>query len=124
MDEHLRYHRWARRTLPAGGMMLAVALLPGFMVPGLGVLLLLWVLNGPGQALIGTPSRGLLADHTQPEERGRASAARCGGDLSHPDANSPRQRSEADTSAMSYAARQMVLRITAATGSLPALKRS
>ena len=76
MDEHVRYHRWARRTLLAGGMMLGVALLPGFMVPGLGVLLLLlWALNGAGQALIGIPSLGLLADHTQPDERGRAYAA-------------------------------------------------
>lgn len=75
MEEHLRYHRWARRTLLAGGMMLGVALLPGVMVPGLGVLLLLWALNGAGQALIGIPSLGLLADHTQPDERGRAYAA-------------------------------------------------
>lgn len=75
MDAHLRYHRWARRTLLAGGMMLGVALLPGFMVPGLGVLLMMWALNGAGQALVGIPSLGLLADHTQPEERGRAYAA-------------------------------------------------
>lgn len=75
MDEHLRYHRWAGRTLLAGGMMLGVALLPGFMVPGLGMLLLLWVLNGAGQALVGIPSLGLLADHTKPDERGRAYAA-------------------------------------------------
>lgn len=74
-DEHLRYHRWARRTLLVGGMMLGVALLPGFMVPGLSVLLLLWALNGAGQALASIPSLGLLADHTQPEERGRAYAA-------------------------------------------------
>jgi NRE family putative nickel resistance protein-like MFS transporter len=74
-DEHLRYHRWARRTLLVGGMMLGVALLPGFMVPGLSVLLLLWALNGAGQALVSIPSLGLLADHTQPEERGRAYAA-------------------------------------------------
>lgn len=74
-DEHQRYHRWARRTLLVGGMMLGVALLPGFMVPGLGVLLLLWALNGAGQALVGIPSLGLLADHTQPDERGRAYAA-------------------------------------------------
>lgn len=75
MDEHLRYHSWAQRTLLVGGMMLGVALLPGFMVPGLAVLMLLWALNGAGQALIGIPSLGLLADHTQPEERGRAYAA-------------------------------------------------
>jgi NRE family putative nickel resistance protein-like MFS transporter len=48
-DEHLRYHRWARRTLLVGGMMLGVALLPGFIVPGLGVLLLLWALTGAGE---------------------------------------------------------------------------
>jgi MFS transporter, NRE family, putaive nickel resistance protein len=56
-------------------MMLGVALLPGLMVPGLGVLLLLWALNGAGQALVAIPSLGLLADHTQPEERGRGYAA-------------------------------------------------
>jgi len=55
--------------------MLAFALLPGLLVPGFGVLLLLWALNGAGQALVAIPSVGLLADHTQPEERGRAYAA-------------------------------------------------
>jgi NRE family putative nickel resistance protein-like MFS transporter len=54
--------------------MLGLALLPGFLVPGFGVLLL-WALNGAGQALVAIPSVGLLAEHTQPEERGRAYAA-------------------------------------------------
>jgi MFS family permease len=72
---HLRYHRWARRTLLLGGAGLACALLPGVLVPGFAVLLLMWVLNGAGQAMVAIPSVGLLADHTEPEERGRAYAA-------------------------------------------------
>lgn len=75
LDEHLRYHRWAERTLMAGGVLLASALLPGFLVPGMAVLCLLWALNGAGQALVAIPSMGLLAEHTEPEERGRAYAA-------------------------------------------------
>ena len=75
LEEHLRYHRWAERTLVVGGLLLAAALLPGFLVPGLAVLCLLWALNGAGQALVAIPSVGLLAEHTEPEERGRAYAA-------------------------------------------------
>src|SRR5690606_36546350 len=56
LDEHLRYHRWAERTLVAGGVLLTAALLPGFLVPGIVVLCLLWALNGAGQALIAFPS--------------------------------------------------------------------
>lgn len=72
---HLRYHDWARKTLLLGGGLLAAALLPGVLVPGFALLLLLWALNGAGQALVGLPSVGLLAEHTHPEERGRAYAA-------------------------------------------------
>ena len=39
------------------------------------VLMLLWALNGAGQALIAVPSVGLLAAHTAADERGRAYAA-------------------------------------------------
>jgi NRE family putative nickel resistance protein-like MFS transporter len=72
---HLRYHRWAERTLVFGGALLAVSLLPGVLRPGFALLLLLWALNGAGQAMIAVPSVGLLAEHTEPEERGRAYAA-------------------------------------------------
>jgi NRE family putative nickel resistance protein-like MFS transporter len=73
--DHLAYHRWARRTLLAGGLLLTVALLPGALRPPYAVLLLLWALNGAGQALVAVPSVGLLAQHTEAEERGRAYAA-------------------------------------------------
>jgi NRE family putative nickel resistance protein-like MFS transporter len=72
---HLRYHRWAEGTLVAGGAVLALALLPGVLRPGFFVLLGLWALNGAGQAMIAIPSVGLLAEHTEAEERGRAYAA-------------------------------------------------
>ena len=72
---HLRYHRWATRTLLVGGALLAMALLPGFLRPSYAVLLALWALNGAGQALVAVASVGLLARHTLPEERGRAYAA-------------------------------------------------
>lgn len=75
LEEHLRYHGWAERTLLVGGALLAVALLPGFLVPHLALLCLFWALNGAGQALIAIPSVGLLAEHTAPDERGRAYAA-------------------------------------------------
>lgn len=72
---HLRYHGWATRSMLLGGLLLAAALLPGALRPGLKVLMLLWALNGAGQALIAVPSVGLLAAHTAPVERGRAYAA-------------------------------------------------
>jgi MFS transporter, NRE family, putaive nickel resistance protein len=73
--EHLAYHRWARRTLLVGGVLLTAALLPGVLRPPYVALLALWALNGAGQALVAVPSVGLLAQHTEPEERGRAYAA-------------------------------------------------
>jgi NRE family putative nickel resistance protein-like MFS transporter len=72
---HLDYHRWARRTLLFGGVLLTAALLPGALRPPYWVLLPLWALNGAGQALVAVPSVGLLAQHTDPAERGRAYAA-------------------------------------------------
>ena len=72
---HARYHRLATRGLLAGGLLLAVALLPGALRPPYAVLLGLWALNGAGQALIAVASVGLLARHTAPDERGRAYAA-------------------------------------------------
>ena len=72
---HLRHHRVASRTMVWGGGLLVAALLPGALVPPYAVLLLLWALNGAGQALVALPSVGLLATHTVPEERGRAYAA-------------------------------------------------
>jgi NRE family putative nickel resistance protein-like MFS transporter len=75
LGQHLQHHRWAERSMLAGGALLTVALLPGMLVPGVFVLAFLWALNGAGQALIAIPSLGLLAEHTAPEERGRAYAA-------------------------------------------------
>lgn len=75
LGEHLRYHRWAERSLLMGGVMLAASLLPGVLVPGAVALAILWALNGAGQSLVAIPSMGLLAAHTAPEERGRAYAA-------------------------------------------------
>ena len=72
---HLRHHRWAGRTMVAGGALLCLALLPGMLMPGFGMLMGLWVLNGAGQAMIAIPSVGLLAEHTEPGERGRAYSA-------------------------------------------------
>lgn len=74
-DPHLAYHRWAAHAMLGGGCLLAVALLPGWLQPGILVLLVLWALNGAGQALIAVPSVGLLAAHTDSAERGRAYAA-------------------------------------------------
>ncbi|HEY0995633.1 MAG TPA: MFS transporter [Gemmatimonadaceae bacterium] len=73
--QHLRYHRWAARSFLTGGALLALALLPGALRPGVALLLVLWALNGAGQALIAVPSVGLLAAHTDAAERGRAYAA-------------------------------------------------
>lgn len=72
---HIRYHAWARRTMLYGAALLTVALLPGILRPSFVVLLVLWALNGAGQALIAVPSVGLLAAHTNSAERGRAYAA-------------------------------------------------
>ena len=74
-DPHLSYHRWAARAMLGGGCLLAVALLPGWLRPGLWLLLVLWAVNGAGQAMIAVPSVGLLAAHTDTTERGRAYAA-------------------------------------------------
>lgn len=73
--QHLRYHAWAERSLLIGGALLTVALLPGMLRPGIFMLGFLWALNGAGQTLVAIPSVGLLAEHTAPEERGRAYAA-------------------------------------------------
>jgi MFS transporter, NRE family, putaive nickel resistance protein len=75
LSEHLRFHHSASRTLLLGGALLALALLPGALVPPYAALLVLWAINGAGQALIAIPSVGLLARHTAPDERGRAYAA-------------------------------------------------
>jgi MFS transporter, NRE family, putaive nickel resistance protein len=75
LEEHLRYHRWAERSLLLGGVALTLSLLPGALVPGIVLLGVLWAVNGAGQALVAIPSVGLLAEHTQPDERGQAYAA-------------------------------------------------
>ena len=74
-QRHAAYHRWAERTLLAGGALSGLALLPGVFAPGLLTLLVLWAVVGAGGAMIAIPSVGLLAEHTTPEERGRAYAA-------------------------------------------------
>jgi NRE family putative nickel resistance protein-like MFS transporter len=50
-------------------------LLPGALVPPLAILVVLWTLNGAGQALISISSSTLLAEHTFDDERGRVYAA-------------------------------------------------
>jgi MFS transporter, NRE family, putaive nickel resistance protein len=75
VTEHLAYHRWARRTLIVGGLLVTASLLPGALRRSYLVLLALWALNGAGQALIAVSSVGLLAQHTETAERGRAYAA-------------------------------------------------
>ncbi len=53
----------------------ALALLPGALRPPYVVLLMLWALNGGGQAMIAVASVRQLADHTAADERGRVYAA-------------------------------------------------
>lgn len=72
---HGRRHRWAELALLSGGVVLSALLLPGALQPPLLVFVLMWFLNGVGQALIAIPSSMLLAEHTLEEERGRAYAA-------------------------------------------------
>ena len=48
-----------------GGVLLACALLPGALQPPFAALLLLWALNGAGQAMVAVVSVGLLAQHTK-----------------------------------------------------------
>jgi len=49
--------------------------LPGALVPPVTIFVVLWSLNGCGQAIIAIPSSTLLAEHTDEAERGRAYAA-------------------------------------------------
>lgn len=72
---HGRRHAWAQRALIWGGLLLGAILLPGIFVPPLAAFVILWFLNGAGQALIAIPSSTLLAEHTHETERGRAYAA-------------------------------------------------
>lgn len=73
--DHAAAHRWARRTLLVGGLLLGVALIPGVLSPPYVVFLALWALNGAGQAMIAVASVRQLAEHTSPDERGRVYAA-------------------------------------------------
>ena len=59
--------------------MLSVVLLPGIARPPFVALLVLWALNGSGQALIAIASSTLLASHTSEGERGRVYAPCCSG---------------------------------------------
>ena len=72
---HGARHRWAAVALLAGGFLLGVVLLPGYLTPPLAIFSLMWFLNGAGQALIAISSSTLLAEHTIEDERGRAYAA-------------------------------------------------
>jgi NRE family putative nickel resistance protein-like MFS transporter len=72
---HGKRHQWSRRALLTGGAVLGAVLLPGVLVPPFAVLVVLWALNGAGQALISIPSSTLLAEHTFEEERGKVYAA-------------------------------------------------
>jgi NRE family putative nickel resistance protein-like MFS transporter len=75
LERHLAHHRWAERTMLVGGLLSGVALLPGVFAPDFVLLLLLWAVVGAGGAMIAIPSIGLLAEHTTPDERGRAYSA-------------------------------------------------
>ena len=74
-NRHGIRHRWASRSMLAGGLILAGSLLPAALAPGLLVFAALWMLNGAGQALVAIPSSTLVASHTRTGERGRAFAA-------------------------------------------------
>ncbi len=72
---HGTRHRWTGRVLLVGGALLGLVLLPGVARPPFVGLLVLWALNGSGQALIAIASSTILASHTEPHERGRVYAA-------------------------------------------------
>ena len=72
---HRLRHRWTAAAVIAGGIVLSISLLPGWMTPPLIGFGFLWILNGAGQALIAIPSSTLVASHTSTDERGRAFAA-------------------------------------------------
>jgi NRE family putative nickel resistance protein-like MFS transporter len=72
---HRARHVWGRRALLTGGLCMAAALLPIASAPPLVVVAALWALLGAGQALVAIPGSTLLAEHTTPDERGRAYAA-------------------------------------------------
>jgi MFS transporter, NRE family, putaive nickel resistance protein len=74
-SRHGRRHAWSRRALLGGGALLSVALAPGVLALPFGALLVMWLLNGAGQALVAIPSAALLADHSAETERGRVYAA-------------------------------------------------
>lgn len=72
---HGRRHRWTEHAMVAGGGVLGLILLPGIMKPTFMIFVLLWILNGVGQALIALSASTLLAEHTTQADRGRAYAA-------------------------------------------------
>lgn len=72
---HAKRHHWTRYALIAGGAFLTVCLAPGLLVPAATAFAILWFVNGAGQALVALASSTVLAEHTTPQERGRAYAA-------------------------------------------------
>lgn len=72
---HGRRHRWIEKTMFLGSIVLGLLLLPGALQPPLLIFMVLWFLNGVGQALIAIPSSTLLAEHTTEAQRGRVYAA-------------------------------------------------
>lgn len=72
---HGRRHRWAEKAMSMGGLVLGLLLIPGVLQPHLMIFIVLWFLNGAGQALIAIPSSTLLAEHTLEANRGKAYAA-------------------------------------------------
>ena len=75
VDIHKIRHRWTRRALFAGGVAAIVSLIGGIFNPAIGIFAVLWLLNGASQAWIAIPSSTLVAEHTSPDDRGRAYGA-------------------------------------------------
>lgn len=72
---HQKRHEWSHRALLLGAFGLGLALVPCALTPPLAGLVVLWALNGAGQALIAIPSSTLLAEHSSEKNRGRIYAA-------------------------------------------------
>lgn len=65
----------ARKLMLGGGLLLVLALLPGALQPALLLFILLWFINGAGQALISVPGGSFLKKISSSEDRARIYAA-------------------------------------------------
>lgn len=64
-----------RQIMLGGGLLLVLALLPGALKPALPFFMLLWFINGAGQALISVPGGVFLKEISSSEDRARIYAA-------------------------------------------------